>query len=263
MDIELWRERLEQLPLGELYLYQELGSTNQVAEELIHQGAPQFSLVLADSQTMGKGRQGRTWVTRPGKALAFSLIIYPQKGSEPDWLGMLSGLGALALTEALNDEYRLPAQIKWPNDVLVEGKKVAGVLVELHWTGPELQAAVIGVGVNVHRGSAPDSFLLNFPAGSLEELGGGRISRLDLLIHTLKGMLSWYLKIEGEEFLSRWDNYLAFKGEKVMLMTGGRVLDHGELIGLADSGCLVLKSEAGEERVYGTGEIQLRPVDRS
>ena len=80
MDIQLWKDRLAHLPLGEIYLYPEVNSTNLVAEKKIKNGAPAFSLVGADSQTEGKGRSGRSWITRPGKALALSWILYPEPG---------------------------------------------------------------------------------------------------------------------------------------------------------------------------------------
>ena len=262
MDINCWKHRLEELPLGDLHLYQELGSTNQKAEELFQQGAPQFTLVAADSQTKGRGRQGRSWITRPGKALAFSLILHPPSDFPAERLEMFSGLGALALAEAVQAECGVPAQIKWPNDVLVEGKKVAGVLVELHWSGTDIQAVVIGVGINVHKGSITKTDQLNFPAGSLEELCGKKVSRLDLLCRTLQSMCSWYPRLAEEAFLSSWDSCLAFKGEQVELQAGGEVVDRGELVGLASSGCLVLRSRTGEEREYNSGEIRLRRARR-
>ena len=157
MDLSVWRSRLKELPLGELFLYQEVGSTNSAAENHIKTGAPAFSLILADTQTAGRGRHGRTWETRAGKALAFSWILYPEPGLlTPETLGKLSGLGALAVAETLIEGYQLEAEIKWPNDVLVEGKKVCGVLVDVHWAGNQLKDVVLGIGINVSRGSVPE-----------------------------------------------------------------------------------------------------------
>jgi len=249
--------------LGEIYLYQEVGSTNQVAEELIYHGAPHFSLVLADSQTAGKGREGRSWTTYPGKALAFSLILYPDPGLIGSaQLEMLSGLGALAVAEALRDHLGLNPEIKWPNDVLVDRKKVSGVLVDLNWSGSDLKGVVIGIGINVLRGSVPD-FDLNFPASSLEELGGEEISRLDLLVNLLDSFLKWYPRLGSQTFITAWDAYLAFKGEPVRLVSSGRTVDQGRLMGISPEGSLIILSGTGAERQYRSGEIQLRLVDRS
>ena len=262
MDIKTWKQRLAELPLGELYLYQELDSTNQVAEDLIIQGAPHLSLILADSQTAGKGRSGRSWVTNPGKALAFSLILYPDQTMIKDnHLERISGLGSLAVAEVLNEKLGLTTEIKWPNDVLVEGKKVSGVLVELHWSGPDLNSVVIGVGINVHKGSVPD-FKLNFPAASLEDYSDKPISRLDLLVDLLQTILKWYPRITTQLFLNTWNDYLAYKGEQVLLLSGDNIIERGCLEGLSSDGSLVISSSTGDQRSFRTGEIQLRLVDR-
>ena len=264
MDISTWKKRLEELPLGNLYLYQEIGSTNLEAEALVLKDAPHLSLVLADSQITGKGRQGRTWVTRAGKALAFSLILFPKSGQlEPESLGRLSGLAALAVAETLQDKFGLPAQIKWPNDVLVSRKKVAGVLVDVHWQGDRVQHVVLGIGINVNQGSVPEEIPLNFPATSLEEAAGNKFSRLDLLVNILESLLRWYSKIQDPALIQSWNACLAFKNEQVMLTNETSVIDQGIITGIAEDGSLILLSANGEERLYHSGEIQLRLVDRS
>ena len=264
MDIPSWKNRLSELPLGELYLYEQVGSTNQVAEELILEGAPAFSMVLADKQTAGQGRHGRSWETRPGVALAFSLIVYP----EPEWISpetlrKLSGLGALAVAEVLIEDYQLAAEIKWPNDVLVNGKKVCGVLVDVHWTGHHLKDAVIGIGINVSSGSVPEEKNLNFPADFLEGMAGKKISRLELLVRVLESLLKWYPELPSRAFTAAWQEKLAYQNENVILKIGEDLIDQGQLLGLSGEGALILLSESGEERKYWNGEIQLRLVDRS
>ena len=263
MDVNTWKKRLEGLAIGELFIYQELGSTNQVADDLAFQGAPPFSLVVADSQTTGKGRYGRSWVTQPGKALAFSLILDPEPSLiENNQLEKISGLGALAVAETLSETLALDAEIKWPNDVLVNGKKVAGVLVDINWSGTDLKAVVLGIGINVSEGSVPDS-PLNYPASSLEELAGKKISRLDLLFEVIQSLLKWYPRITTQTFLTAWEGYLAFKNQQVRLVSAEGTVDQGRLMGISDVGSLIIQSDSGEERHYRTGEIHLRLVDRS
>jgi BirA family biotin operon repressor/biotin-[acetyl-CoA-carboxylase] ligase len=230
MDIIKWSSRLSQLPLGEVYIYHVLESTNQVAEDLIHQGAPAFSLVAADSQTAGRGRHGRTWITRKQQALAFSLILYPdQVVKDIGIVDRLSGLGALAVAETLSEKYNLDARIKWPNDILVNGKKIAGILVDLSWTGEELTGAVLGVGVNVRVGSLPDNIELNYPAATLEDFYPERVCRLDLLIEIISRILKWYAQISKTKFLTTWEKYLAFVSEEVILSTEDGLIDQGVL----------------------------------
>lgn len=263
MDINIWKRKLEQLPLGDLHLYQELGSTNLVADQLVQKGALPFSLVVSDSQTAGKGRHGRSWITKPSKALAFSMILYPESGLvEANQLEKLSGLGALAVAEVLTEKFFLDTEIKWPNDVLVDGKKVAGVLVDVNWNGPELNAVILGIGINVLKGSVPD-IELNFPASSLEELTGKDFSRLDLLSEILKSILKWYPRMTSQTFLTAWQGYLAYKNEQVTLYSGEDIIDQGQLIGISENGSLIIQLDSGDDKHYRTGEVHLRLVDRS
>jgi BirA family biotin operon repressor/biotin-[acetyl-CoA-carboxylase] ligase len=248
MEITTWKKRLSDLPLGDICLYQQVGSTNQEAELLIEKGAPAFSLIVADAQTAGRGRHGRTWETRAGKALAFSWILYP----EPDWirpesLGKLSGLGALAVVEVLTDKYQLEAEIKWPNDVLVGGKKVSGILVDVHWMGTQIKDVVLGIGINVHRGSVPDE----------------QFERLDLLVQILESLLKWYPKLTSESFIAIWRDKLSYKNQAVILTVSEEIIDQGRLLGIDEDGSLILLSDDGSERLFKAGEIQLRLVDRS
>jgi len=264
MEIFDWKDRLSQLPLGDIYLYPEVNSTNLVAEEKIKAGAPPFSIVVADSQTEGKGRLGRKWITRAGKALALSWILYPEPGRlQPETLGKLSGLAPVALAEVLREEYALPAEIKWPNDVLVEGKKVAGVLVDVRWNGCDVADVVLGIGVNVARDSIPPSGELNYPAISLEEAAGKGIFRLDLLVQIIESLLKWYSRLVEPSFIQAWNSMLAFKGQQVKLTTDRGLRGQGKVAGISDDGSLILISEAGIETEYHAGEIQLRLVDRS
>ena len=264
MEISLWKEHLAHLPLGDIYLYPEVTSTNLLAEEMIKAGALPFSLVVADSQTEGKGRLGRTWITRAGKALALSWILYPEPGRlQPETLGMVSGLAPVAVAEVLREKYSLPVEIKWPNDVLVDGKKAAGVLVDVRWNGCQVTDVVLGVGVNVARDSVPPPEELNFPAISLEEAAGKEISRLDLLVYIMESLLKWYSRLMEPSFVQTWDSMLAFKGQQVELTSERGVRGQGKVSGISNDGSLILISEAGQETEYHSGEIQLRLVDRS
>jgi len=230
----------------------------------IKTGAPPFSLIVADSQTEGKGRLGRTWITQAGKALALSWILYPESGRlQSETLGMVSGLAPVALAEVLREVYDLEAEIKWPNDVLIEGKKVAGVLVDVRWDGCEVMDVVLGIGVNAARESVPLPDLLNFPAISLEEAAGKEISRLDLLFQIMESLIKWYSRLVETSFIQAWDSMLAFKGQQVRLTTERGVVGEGKVAGISDDGSLILISENGQETEYHSGEIQLRLVDRS
>jgi BirA family biotin operon repressor/biotin-[acetyl-CoA-carboxylase] ligase len=264
MNLELWRPDLEKLDLGDIYLFQEVGSTNLEAERLIEKGAAPFSVVLADSQTAGKGRQGRSWVTEPGQTLAVSLILYPEPGRiQAETLGRISGLGALAICETLREEYGLKAEIKWPNDVLVDDKKIAGILVEVHWDGCRLQDVILGMGVNVYRQAIAGYENFTFPATTLEESFPADISRLELLTRILTSLKKWYIRLAEPSLIKAWNDLLAYKGQQVTLSTPQRTLATGQVLGVDEEGTLLLELPGGEIRHFHSGEISLRLVDRS
>ena len=264
MDIDRWKQRLEELPLGELYLYQEVGSTNSEAEKKAQEGAPPFSLVLADAQTEGKGRQGRSWITRPGSALALSWILYPEPGRiQTEMLGRLAGLGAVAVCEVLQDTYQLSASVKWPNDVLVEGKKITGILPEVHWDGCRLEDVILGIGVNVHHEALPREAEFIFPATTLEDCLGKRVSRLDLLLEIMGSLLKWYERLAEPSLIKAWNAALAYREKVVALSTPQREIARGEVLGVMEDGALSLRAKTGLVQQFHSGEIQLRLVDRS
>jgi BirA family biotin operon repressor/biotin-[acetyl-CoA-carboxylase] ligase len=121
MDQLSLQKRLSDLPLGEIRYFEQVGSTNDLALDWANQSAPDFSLVIANEQTAGRGRAGRKWSTPPNSGLALSLILHPSTTEQASPL-LFTGLGALGLVQALK-KYSLPAQIKWPNDVLLNGKR--------------------------------------------------------------------------------------------------------------------------------------------
>lgn len=158
MDHGQLKQALKDLPLGAIRYYDTIGSTNREAINWVEKDAPDLAIVIADEQTEGYGRKGRKWYTAKGDALAISLVLRPlfsegsaagPKSKDSSQIASLTALGALAVTETLRGDYNLDAKIKWPNDVLVNGYKLAGILAEAVWLGEILAAAVIGIGVNV------------------------------------------------------------------------------------------------------------------
>jgi BirA family biotin operon repressor/biotin-[acetyl-CoA-carboxylase] ligase len=250
------------LPLGQLRYFNSVGSTNDEAVRWADEGASHLSLVAAGEQTSGKGRMGRRWYTPPGGALAVSLVL------RPDQLDLFSppriaGLGALAVCEALQGNYGLAAQVKWPNDVLVGDRKLAGVLVEASWLGEELQAVILGIGINVALDSLPPAGELDFPATSVEAALGSPVDRWGLLRNVLEALLVWLPYLDQARFLQAWQGQLAYLHERVRLVRHGKEPVEGLLLGLGDDGSLRLESPSGEEETFQAGEIHLRVVDRS
>jgi BirA family biotin operon repressor/biotin-[acetyl-CoA-carboxylase] ligase len=134
---------------GRLFKYVEVtGSTNTDALEWAEHGAPEGALVIADHQSAGRGRWGRSWLSRPGSGLLFSLVLRPNEPATA--MGLLTTAAGVACAEGIEKSTGLPARIKWPNDVTVNGRKLAGILVETRIAGSKVGVAVVGVGINVH-----------------------------------------------------------------------------------------------------------------
>jgi BirA family biotin operon repressor/biotin-[acetyl-CoA-carboxylase] ligase len=254
-------QALKNLPLGRLECHPTIGSTNDLAAQWAADQAPNFSLVVADEQTKGRGRSGRKWHTPPGAALAFSLVLRGE-GLQPADVPRTAGLGALAVCEALL-ALGLEAQIKWPNDVLIKGEKVCGILAEAHWLGDHLQALILGIGVNITPEAVPPKEQLNFPATSVQTTLGKPVNRLEILKAVLENILKWWVKLETNTFIQAWETHLAYKNQPVTLVSGAESTVEGRILGLDQGGGLILALENGDKSIYQAGEIHLRPrVDR-
>jgi BirA family biotin operon repressor/biotin-[acetyl-CoA-carboxylase] ligase len=227
--------------IGEkFHYYASVGSTNDVALRLAAHGESHGTLIIADEQMSGKGREGKAWITQAGSALAFSLIFQSSR-IKTDLLPRLNALGSLAVAEALAKRGLSPL-MKWPNDVLLQDKKAAGVLLEGSWAADKVDFAVLGVGVNVNLESTPAGEEIDFPAISVSDAIQGQVERIDLLLDILSAIAIWYPKIESEAFIARWDEYLAYKGERVEVGKDGDQLA-GQLLGLSPEGYLRLNTE--------------------
>ncbi len=278
MDVKSLRASLSDLHLGAIRYFDTIGSTNDEAAAWIETGAQDLSLVVADEQTHGRGRMRRRWFTPPHAGLALSLVLRQSQPLESNasasLLSRLTGLGAVAVCAALQACCQLKAQIKWPNDVLLGGRKVAGILAEAYWRGDLLESVVLGIGVNVTPEAVPPAGELNFPATSVETEAGSSIERLALLHSILEQIIFWRLRLSTPEFLQAWELHLAYKGEWVHILNYGPALSadedaepesvqEGELLGLDSAGGLQLRNRSGRMILVRNGEIHLRPLSSS
>ena len=281
MDQATLTHALAGLPLGLLQYHPRIGSTNDEAARLVQAGCPDLSVIVADEQTAGRGRMNRRWFTPPGVALAFSLVLH----QHPDWLQAgaqanaailprLTALGALAVCQVLQDRYDLAAQIKWPNDVLVNQRKLAGVLVETSWEGDQFSAAILGIGLNIAPLAVPDASDLLFPATSLADCLTDpleEVDRLSLLRDILEKILFWRKNISSVKFMQAWQARLAWRGEWVWIVPAqtqvglplASAYPGGEIYRILDlemDGSLRVESESGVVRRFLSAEIHLRPL---
>jgi len=259
LTVERLRAGLPVDGLGEpLYFFSTIGSTSQYARELAEQGAPHGTLVVADEQTAGRGRGENQWSTPPQSAIAFSLVLRPDTLA-PDQLGGMNAIGSLAVVEAI-EGLGGEAEIKWPNDVLVHGAKVAGVLTEATWRGNVLECVLVGVGVNVHPGSVPDSETIAFPAACLDAELNARTDRHQLLMAILENLAGRVKDLGSPALVQAWHDHLAFKGKVVRVETPSGAVE-GQLAGLTPSGFVKLEiAGSGLTEIGGEG-ASLRPID--
>lgn len=189
----------------------ETASTNTDARELADAIAGEFG-VWAIKQTAGRGREDRQWQSSPKSSLTFSLLFRPNP-DELKHLSRFTALGALSLVDLLKDEYQIKAQVKWPNDVLIDSKKISGILLETVWSGAELEALVLGIGINLKNSAFENETELRFPASSLEAAGIVVEDVSQLLMKLIEKIKLRRKLLGSQQFLDDWNASLAFKGQ--------------------------------------------------
>jgi BirA family biotin operon repressor/biotin-[acetyl-CoA-carboxylase] ligase len=225
-------------------------STNATALGLAEAGEPEWTLVSAGHQTEGRGRLGRTWEDAEGRALLFSVILRP-RGLGPARAGLLTLLAGAAMAEAIRDTTGRRVGCKWPNDLLLDGRKVGGILAESIVKDDHLQHVVLGIGVN-----------LDAPEG-VEGAGGiGDVGLRRLLTAFLERFHTDYLAVEPsfvERVRGSWLPMSATIGELVQAQTtdGREVI--GRAVGIDEFGALVLSTDAGQASVAFGEVVHLRP----
>ena len=234
------------LSLREVVRLGTVDSTQRVAFELAEAGAPDGTVVVADTQTSGRGRQGRIWRDTPGDSLLVSILLRPRLAQRD--LPKLSLAAAVAVAEAVALAAGLPARLKWPNDVLVHGRKLAGILLESRLV--EAPIVVAGIGLNLRQRSFPDG--LADTATSLDLAGGRAVGRDAMLEAVLEALDRWRDGLERRGFeplRARWLELADTIGRSVI------VGEHaGVAVDLAGNGALVLRQAEGLRHVVA-GEV--------
>ena len=249
--------RLEECAAGTLLFYKEsTDSTNNEAKKAEKEGAPSGSLFLTENQVQGKGRLGRTWISRPEDCLTFSLLVRPTL--PPEKFTLLPLITGLAVAEAIEEVSGLTARIKWPNDVVLGTKKVCGILVEA--TGDPL-AAVIGCGINTGKGS-PSPELAD-KAVFLSEEAGREISREEVLFAVLKRLRAHYALLEQERsfapFKALYEEKLINCGKEVEVISPEGSF-RAFALGTDDAGNLLVRKSDGTVQPVASGEVSVRGI---
>lgn len=241
----------------EIKVFSSLGSTNERAKELARKDFPTGTVVIAEEQTAGKGRLGRSWFSPPGTGLWFSLIVRPD--IPPNKAPFLTIIASLTLVKALSElNPELKPLIKWPNDILIDDRKVCGILSELNADLGMINFAVIGIGINVNQDYFPEE--LSAKATSLKIALNTRIDRTGLLQGILNFFEGYYQKLlEGrfKEILKEWKGYLNILGESVTIYSGSETYQ-GRVIDISSLGELVIKDNSGKVWSFWAGDVTLR-----
>jgi BirA family biotin operon repressor/biotin-[acetyl-CoA-carboxylase] ligase len=236
-------------PLGGPVLHLDVaGSTNDVARDLAAAGAPSGTVVLAEEQTAGRGRQGRAWIAPRGRALTLSVIV--RAGGEV--LALLPLTAAVAACEACEQVVPVGCAVKWPNDVWIDQRKVAGILIEAR---PQEGWAVVGIGLNVETTAEELPADLGDSATSLRIATGGEVGRERMLEVLLERLAAW-LSAERDRLLSAYRERDGLYG-RTIAWTAGPEHHEGEAKGVDEEGNLVVFTAAGERRTLASGEVHL------
>jgi len=255
---ELLKKNLAGKFLGhKLYYYPETGSTNDEAYRLGLAGAEEGTVVIAGSQTKGKGRLARSWHSPAGSNIYTSLILRPHL--TPAVAPQISLVAGVAVAEVLEQYCPGKVELKWPNDVLITGKKVCGILAQMKMSGSAVDFVVLGIGINVNIGADQFPEDIRKIATSLAVSTGRGIFRLELIISLYENLAKWYKKLLQNGFASikeRWLSLAPMIGQNVQVMfldekVSGRVLD------LDEDGSLIILTAKNEKLKISAGDATI------
>lgn len=239
--------------------FDETDSTNIQARKLAEKGAPHGTLVVADCQSAGKGRRGRSWDSPRGTGIWMSILLRP--GFSPACASMLTLVAGMAAVRGIERACGLTPQIKWPNDLVLDGKKICGILTEMSTEEEEIRYVVIGMGINVNNEAFPPE--LGDTAASLRQKLGHGMRRSPIIGETARAFEAYYEAFSRTRDMSglreEYDGMLVNRGRQV------RVLDPrgpytGKALGIDQGGGLLVEREGGQVSPVISGEVSVRGI---
>lgn len=250
------------LPKGQrigrdIRVFEQTTSTNDVLEKLARDGVREGAVVFAESQTQGRGRLGRKWASPVRKGLWFSVLLRPDL--QPQAATQLTVASASAVRNAIEEQTRLRAEIKWPNDILISGKKVAGILTELSAELDRIKYVLVGIGVDVNLNPGDFPAEVRSQATSLKIELGKPVARAELAVAILRELDRQYARVMAGEFgavASDWEQHCSTIGQRLVIRIGERRFC-GRAESLGEDGALLLRTDHGHlERIIG-GDVTL------
>lgn len=243
----------------EVSYFDTIDSTNTKAQELAEKGYPSGTLVVADKQESGKGRRGRSWVSPSGTGIFMTLMIKPD--INPNNASMLTLVAALAVAKAITSVTGEEAMIKWPNDIVVNSKKVCGILTEMNAQFDYINHIVVGIGINVHNESFPEE-ISQMASSLMIEAGGKRFHRAQIIAETMSYFEQYYdtfLKTQDLSALVReYDELLVNRNKSVRVLDPKEPFD-GKAMGITPKGELIVDTWESRKLV-SSGEVSVRGI---
>ena len=243
----------------EIFYYDSTDSTNTQAKNLADSGHPHGTLCVADEQNSGKGRRGRSWNSPSGTGIFMTLVLKPDMN--PNHASMLTLVTAMAVDRAIKDVSGLEARIKWPNDIVINGKKICGILTEMSAQFDYINHIVIGIGINVHNESFPEE-IAHMASSMLLESGGQHYHRADIIEKILEYFESYYeifMRTEDLSGLMREYNSLLVNIRQKVRVLDPREPFEGTAVGITKNGELIVDTWQSRKLV-SSGEVSVRGI---
>ena len=247
---EITRELKTKIVGSNVLILERTTSTMDIAKKLAHTSFKNGAVIFAEEQTKGRGRSDHSWSCPKYKGLLFTLLL--KHNMQPDHLCLLTGAMAVSITETIRETLHLPAEIKWPNDILIGGKKVGGVLVEFEKGLKKQSIFLIGIGINVNFTDEDLPGQTRLPATSLAIESKEPINRNFLAKALLQDIDKWYSILRNDHYryiTDRWKEFCITIGEKLTITDCGKEYT-GKVIDISNNGGLMMKLENGEIDIF-------------
>jgi BirA family transcriptional regulator, biotin operon repressor / biotin---[acetyl-CoA-carboxylase] ligase len=240
-----------------IHYFNTIDSTNSVAYQLALDGAKEGEVVIAESQEKGRGRLGRQWVSPPSLNLYLSVILRPD--IPPHRASLITLLAAVATAEAIEKYSGLKPSIKWPNDLLLGKRKVAGLLNEIHSETDHVHFVILGMGVNLNMDEKGFPRAIRVKATSLKREMGRSVSRRAFAVLLLEELERWYERFlkERDPVLKAWRDRARIQGRRVRVTSFGEVLI-GRAVDIDSDGALILTTKGGKRKRIVAGDIEYK-----
>lgn len=259
LNLKQWQNQvriaLAHVPIiTRIHALEAVNSTNDYARKLAQNGAPAGTLVIAREQSAGRGRLDRIWESPANLGLWFSLVLHPKISAQHS--GLLGFLPAIALVEVLHQIYQITAGTKWPNDVWINRKKIAGILCESQVNARQVVFAVIGMGINIYQKLEDFPEFLRPRATSIQQSTPLRVDAFELLkqLLTLWGDLLWTLESGlTAMIIEHWKKHCVHMQQPIWI-TGGPEQFRGKFVDLSPDGAAIIENDHGERKRIFVGE---------